>query len=129
MPNKVLCVLEKPIYLSFEPVDPHLFATALGVADTPVEVNILLRDSGVNYGIKEQKVFGPKIGGQDLMQHDTNPGLVISFMIEHGAKVRVVAEDLKARGIAKEDLVAGVEVISEDDTVRLFEEHDGVIVW
>jgi|SRR5579863_9582856 len=128
MANKVLTIIEKPIYLSFEPVDPHLFATALGVSDTPVEVNVLLRDSGVTYAVRNQ-VVAAKIVGQEIMLHDASPDKVVRYMIDHGARVCAVAEDMKARGISKEDLVERVEVISEDDTVRLIEEHEGIIVW
>lgn len=128
MPNKVLTIIEKPIYLSFEPVDPHLFATALGVSDTPVEVNVLLRDSGVTYAVKNQTVSA-KILGQDVMMHDASPDKVIQYMIEHGSRICAVAEDMKARGIGKEDLIDRVEVISEDDSVRLLDEHEGFIVW
>ncbi|MFY9268803.1 MAG: DsrE family protein, partial [Candidatus Manganitrophaceae bacterium] len=118
MANKVLVIFEKPIYLSFEPVDPHLFATALGVSDTPVEINVLLRDSAVTYGVKNQKV-NVKVAGQDIMLHETAPDKVMTFMAEHGAKISAVAEDMKSRGINKEDLVQGIEVISEDDSIRL----------
>ncbi len=128
MANKVLVIFEKPIYLSFEPVDPHVFATALGVSDTPVEVNVLLRDSGVTYGVSNQTV-SVKIAGQDIMLHDTSPAKVMAYMLEHGAKVHAVAEDMKARGIQKEDLIQGIEVIDEDTSVRLWEEHEGVLVW
>ena len=128
MANKVLVIFEKPIYLSFEPVDPHVFATALGVSDTPVEVNVLLRDSAVTYGVKNQSV-NAKIAGQDVMLHETSPEKVMTFMIENGAKVRAVSEDMKLRGINKEDLVQGIDVISEDESIRLLEEHDSIMVW
>jgi predicted peroxiredoxin len=128
MANKVLVIFEKPIYLSFEPVDPHVFATALGVSDTPVEVNVLLRDSAITYGVKNQQVQ-VKIVGQDIMLHETSPDRVIAYMIEHGAKVSAVAEDMKARGVNKEDLIQGIDIVSEDASIQLLEEHDSVLVW
>ena len=128
MANKVLVIFEKPIYLSFEPVDPHVFATALGVSDTPVEVNVLLRDSAITYGVKNQQVQA-KIVGQDIMLHETSPDRVVAYMIEHGAKVSAVAEDMKARGVNKEDLIQGIDVVSEDASIQLLEEHDSVLVW
>ncbi len=128
MPDKVLVIFEKPIYLSFEPVDPHVFATALGVSDTPVEINVLLRESAVTYGVRGQSVHA-KIAGQDIMLHEASPDRVMTYMLEHGAKVQVVSEDMKARGIAPEDLVAGIEVISEDQAIHRITEHDSVIVW
>ncbi len=128
MANKVLVIFEKPIYLSFEPVDPHVFATALGVSDTPVEVNVLLRDSAVTYGVKHQKVSA-RIVGQEVMLHDSSPDKVMAFMIEHGAQVRAVSEDMAARGILKEDLISGIDVVSEDESIQFLEEHDNVLVW
>ncbi len=128
MASKVLVILEKPIYLSFEPVDPHVFATALGVSDTPVEVNVLLRDSAVTYGVKYQRVSA-KIMGQDVMLHDSSPDKVMTFMIEHGAQVKAVSEDMAARGILKEDLIPGIDVVSEGESIQLLEEHDNVLVW
>jgi hypothetical protein len=129
MAEKVLTIFEKPIYLSFEPVDPHLFATALGVADTPVETNILLRDAAVTYAVAGQNCMGAKIAGQDVMGHDTSPAKLIEFMLSHGAMIYAVEEDMKARGVAPEDLVRGVRPIREADTVTLVEEHEAVLVW
>ncbi len=128
MAQKVLAIFEKLIYLSYEPVDPHLFAIGLGVADTPVEVNVLLRESGINYAAKNQVVRGPKIAGLDIMEFDTSPGKLVEFFVQHGAKVKAVEEDLKALGLTKEDLVPGIEVIKEDQTADFIDEHDAVMV-
>jgi len=128
MANKVLVIFEKPIYLSFEPVDPHLFAAALGISDTPVEINVLLRDSAVTYGVGNQKV-NVKIVGQDIMLHETSPDKVIHFMMEHGAHVHAVSEDMRSRGINKEEMIPGIKTISEDQSIQLLTEHDSVMVW
>lgn len=129
MANKVLTIFEKPIYLSFEPVDPHLFATALGIADTPVETNVLLRDSAITYAVSGQNCMGAKIAGQDVMGEDTSPAKLIEFMLAHGAKVYAVEEDMKARGITAESLVRGVRPIQETETYNLIEEHEAILVW
>lgn len=128
MANNVLVVFEKPIYLSFEPVDPHLFATALGVADTPLEISVLLRDSAVTYAVRKQQV-SLKILGQEIMEANTSPGNVLSFMLEHGAKIRVVSQHMEIRGIHVDDVIDGVEVIEEREIAQLVREHDSVIVW
>ena len=128
MANKVLAIFEKPIYHSFEPVDPHLFAVGLGVADTPVEINVLLRDSAVTYAAKNQILKGPKIAGLDIQEFDTSPGKLVEFMIQNGGKVHVVEEDMKSRGLQSSDLVPGVTIVREDDTVQLLDEHEAVMV-
>jgi sulfur relay (sulfurtransferase) DsrF/TusC family protein len=129
MANKVLAIFEKPIYHSFEPVDPHLFAVGLGIADTPVEVNVLLRDSAVTYAAKNQILKGPKIAGLDIQDFDTSPGKLIEFMVQNGGKVHVVEEDMKSRGLKSSDLVNGVTVVSENDSVSLIEEHEAIMVF
>jgi sulfur relay (sulfurtransferase) DsrF/TusC family protein len=50
-------------------------------------------------------------------------------MLEHGAVVRVVREDLEERGIPPSDLVTGVRVVGRSDTAEIFAENDGVILW
>jgi len=128
MANKVLVIFEKPIYLSFEPVDPHLFATALGVVDTPLEISVLLKDSAVTYAVSEQTVSA-RILGQEIMEGTTTPARIVSFMIEQGASVRIVREHLEERGLVPQNLVSGVQILEERETVDLIESHDSVIVW
>jgi sulfur relay (sulfurtransferase) DsrF/TusC family protein len=129
MAETTLVIFEKPIYLCMEPVDPHLFATAFGVVETPVQVNVLLRDSAVTYAVERQDMKGAKVLGVDVQEFDTNPARVVRFMLEHGGRVYVVREDAEARGIAPTDLVPGVELISREETVGLIETHDAVMVW
>lgn len=128
MANKVLVIFEKLIYLSFEPVDPHLFATALGVVDTPLEISVLLKDSAVTYAVSEQTVAA-KILGQEIQEENTSPARIVAFMLDHGATVRIVREHMEERGLASQNLVSGVEIMEERDTVGLIESHDSVIVW
>ncbi|AIA31685.1 MAG: hypothetical protein C75L2_00600009 [Leptospirillum sp. Group II 'C75'] len=128
MANRVLVVFEKPIFLSFEPVDPHVFATALGVADTSLEISVLLKDSGVHYAVSGQQP-SVRILGQEIQEADTSPAQLLAFMQEHGARIHIVEEHLVARGVAPGDLIDGIERIAEGDLARLVEENDSVIVW
>ena len=128
MASHVLVIFEKPIYLSFEPVDPHLFATALGVADTSLEISVLLKDSGIHYAVSGQQV-SLKILGQEIQESQTSPAQLLSFMKQHGARIHIVEEHLVARGVAPGDLIEGLERIAEGDIARLVEGHDSVIVW
>jgi sulfur transfer complex TusBCD TusB component (DsrH family) len=128
MAEKVLVVFEKPIYLSFEPMDPHLFATALGVVDTPLEIGVLLKDSAVTYAVSGQTVSA-KLLGQEIMGENTSPGRMVAFMLEHGAEIRAVREDLEERGLTAGDLIEGVRIVGRNDTVDIIAEHDSVIVW
>ncbi len=46
-----------------------------------------------------------------------------------GAKLYVLGPDLKARGIAADRLIAGVEVVDYEGFVDLAAEHDKVQAW
>lgn len=129
MAKKVLAIFEKPIYLCMEPVDPHLFATAFGAVETPVEVDVLLRDSAVTYAVKRQALKEAKILGLDVQEFDTNPGKVVEFMMRNKAKVAVVKEDLAALGIDPSELVDGVEVMPRERTFDWVDQHDAYMVW
>jgi sulfur relay (sulfurtransferase) DsrF/TusC family protein len=50
-------------------------------------------------------------------------------MIEQGASVRIVREHLEERGLVPQNLVSGVQILEERETVDLIESHDSVIVW
>lgn len=129
MADKVLVIFEKPIYLCMEPVDPHLFAAAFGAVETPITVDVLLRDSAVTYAVQRQNLKDAKILGVDVQEFDTNPGRVVEFMMKNKAKVAVVKEDLEALGIDPSELVPGVEVMPREQTFDWVDQHDAYMVW
>ena len=129
MADKVLIIFEKPIYLSFEPCDPHLFASAFGAIETPARVSILLREAAVTYAVKDQDPGDVRLMGLEVVEADTSPAKVLDFIMQNGAPVSVVKEDLEARGISQGDLLEQVRVIPEAQVADLVESHEGVMVW
>lgn len=129
MADKILNIFEKPIYLSFEPCDPHLFASAFGAVETPARVSFLLRDAAVNYAVRDQDPGEVRIMGIEVCEADTSPAKVLDFVIKSGTSVSVVKEDLEARGISPSELIEGVRVLPEAQVADLIEAHEGVILW
>ncbi|MFQ5762183.1 MAG: hypothetical protein ACE5PO_04030 [Candidatus Bathyarchaeia archaeon] len=127
MAKNVLTIFEKPVYLSFEPVDPHIFATGVG-ATAGINLTVLLRGEGVYYGLKDQNVEGIKVGG---VAPTSNIGATAAHVWtwiakQTGAKVYAVREDLDQRGLAKDELTEGIESIASKDVAKLFEENEVV---
>jgi len=129
MAEKILVIFEKPIYLSFEPCDPHLFASAFGAIETPARVSLLLREGAVTYAAKNQDPGEVRLMGLEVCEADTSPAKVLDFVMKNGSPVSVVKEDLEARGLSSSDLIEGIQVIPEVQVADLIEAHEGVMVW
>ena len=127
--EKVLAIFEKPIYMSMEPHDPHLLHVAFGVVSSGVKVDVLLRESGVNYAVAAQHLSSPKLLGQPLIEIETAPHKVIDLMLKNGSTVSVVKEDLATRGLTEKDLTPNVKLVAAADVPGLIEQHDSTFVW
>jgi|Deesub1362B_J571_1020462.scaffolds.fasta_scaffold00013_114 tRNA 2-thiouridine synthesizing protein D len=95
-------------------------AIALGnaILARDMDISIVLRDNGVYVAHKNQDPS--KIGvpnNLDLLQD----------FIELGGKVYVSEEDMRARGLTKNDLISGVELISS--YLELIESHDVILTF
>ena len=127
--EKILAIFEKPIYMAMEPHDPHLLHVAFGVVSSGVKVNVLLRESGVNYAVAAQHLSSPKLLCQPLIEIETAPHRVLELTIKNGATVSVVKEDMISRGLSEKDLIPQAKVISASDVPALIEQHDSTFVW
>lgn len=129
MIEKVLAIFEKPIYLSFEPNDPHLLHVGFGSVSSGVKVDVLLRGSAVNYAVKEQHQTEAKLLGQALAEVETSPAKVLELIAKSGGEISVVKEDLSERGISQGELISQAKVISESEVADLVAANDATFVW
>jgi len=130
VPKSVLAVFEKPIFMSFEPVDPQIFATGVG-ATTGINLTVLLRGDGVYYAMKDQNAKDIKVGGvTPVSEVAATPSQVWTWIVKQtGNKVLAVKEDLEKRAVAKEELADGIELVGSADIPRLLEQHDVIFVY
>ena len=129
MIETVLAIFEKPIYLSFEPNDPHLLHVAFGSVSSGVKVNVLLRGSAVIYASKNQHQTDATLLGQALCEIETSPAKVMELIAKNGGEVSVVKEDLAKRGFAQEELIPQAKIISESQVADLVVANDATFVW
>lgn len=129
MIEKVLAIFEKPIYLSFEPNDPHLLHVGFGAVSSGVKVNVLLRGSAVNYAVKEQHLTEAKLLGQPLAEVETSPAKVLELVAKSGGEVSAVKEDLAKRGLSQAEIIPQVKLVSESQVADLIAANDATFVW
>ena len=79
------------------------------LAHVAADAGILLYEDGIYAGLKSSSVEAQVSGT--------------------GAKVYVLGEDLKARGVAEDKLIDGIEVVDYAGFVDLVEKHDKVLAW
>lgn len=93
-----------------------------------LEQSVLLRGNAVNYLVRGQDASGLKIGEIPL---DPPPRIVedIELMRSKGIAFFAVEEDLAARGVPKDRMAGGVEIIRKKRLPELFADHERIYYW
>jgi len=92
------------------------------------ELDVLLRGSAVNYCVKAQDASGLSFGGEAQTQPPQLADDVVK-LIDKGAKVYVLSEDFKDRGLQNEETIDGFESINRSDLPKLFDNYQHVWHW
>jgi sulfur relay (sulfurtransferase) DsrF/TusC family protein len=128
MPKKILQVIDQAYRCTAEEQDdPVLWITA-AMRGAGADLHVLLRGNGVCYATLGQDAGGVAIGGRAQTQP---PRLDrdVAKLIDGGATVFVVEDDVAERGLERTDLVAGVEPVPRARLARLYEEFAEVWHW
>jgi sulfur relay (sulfurtransferase) DsrF/TusC family protein len=127
MPKNILSVLSHTEYGNLEDSDIGLFASAFAPVANQ-HLTLLLREDAVNYAVRGQDGSGIKVAGTVVQ-----PG----FMIETDLKavqqtkipVFVIREALEERGIKPEELIPGVQLLSNNEFGKFVDRFDTVWNW
>jgi sulfur relay (sulfurtransferase) DsrF/TusC family protein len=126
---KVLNIVDTAYRATLEEQDDTIvWITAAMRTNANAPVDLLLRGNAVNYAVKAQDANGLSFGDQ----HQTQPPQLakdLEKLREKGAKIFLVREALRERGIEDGELIAGLEFVARDALARLFGEYDQVWHW
>lgn len=126
---KTLNVVERAYHATLEEQDDVglWFALAMKVQGN-LDQSILLRGNAVNYLVKTQDAGGLKIADIAL---DPPPKIVedLDLLRSKGIALYAVEEDLNARGVPKDRLIGGIEIIKKSGIPNLFAAHDRIYYW
>ena len=92
------------------------------------DVDLLLRGAASNYPVDGQSVVPITLGGR-AQKHAPDVHGQIRQLLEGGARVFAVLEDLERRGIDRGRLLDDVEVVRADDLPTLMVGYDQVWHW
>jgi len=125
---RVLQMIEPAYRATLEEQDDTVlwFTRAIRAAGAPADV--LLCGTAVNYTVRGQDADGFRVGGWSQL-HPPAIEHEISKLIESGARVAALAEDLAERGILTESMMPGIEVLSRRSLGGLCAQYDRVWKW
>jgi len=127
MPKKILSVLAHTEYGNLEDSDIGLFASAFSSV-AGQSLTLLLREDAVNYAVRGQDGTGIRIAGAVVQ-----PGFLIETDLKSvqqaNIPVYVVREDLDARGVKKDELIEGVQLLSGRELGKFIDQFDTVWNW
>jgi sulfur transfer complex TusBCD TusB component (DsrH family) len=127
--GKTLNIVERAYHATLEEQDDVAlwFALAMKVQGN-LEQSILLRGNAVNYLVRAQDASGLRIGDLAL---DPPPRIVEDLvrLREQGIALYAVEEDLAARGVARQGLLDGIEIVGKRMLPELLAAHERVFYW
>lgn len=127
MPKKILSVLSHTEYGNLEDSDIGLFASAFSSV-AGQSLTLLLREDAVNYAVRGQDGTGIKIAGAVVQ-----PGFLIETDLKSVRQANIpvyaVREDLEERGLKKEDLIEGVQLLSGKELGKFVDQFDTMWNW
>jgi intracellular sulfur oxidation DsrE/DsrF family protein len=128
MKIKTLNIVETAYRATLEEQDDTILWLSRSLQSAGAEVDVLLKGAAVSYAVAAQDASGLAFGAERQTQP---PRLAdeIAKLVAGGAKVYLVAEDLAERGIAGEELVAGVRHVDTAALARLVAGYDRIWHW
>ena len=128
MALRVLNIVETAYRGTLEEQDDTILWATTAMRGGGADIDVLLRANAVNYGVKGQDASGLRFGYDEQTQP---PHLEddVKRLIDKGAKVYIVADDVAERGLEGTDLVEGLERISRSGIAALCAGYDQVWHW
>ena len=125
---RVLQIIEPAYRATLEEQDDTVlwFTRAIRAAGAPADV--LLCGTAVNYSVRGQDADGFRVGGWS-QHHPPSIEHELTKLIESGARVAALAEDLAERGIQRESMLPGIEVLGRKSLGGLCAQYERVWKW
>jgi len=125
---KILSIVETAYRATVEEQDDTVLWLTHMLKNAGTDISILLRANAVNYAAKGQDASGLRFG-EMTMTHPPEIDKDVSNLIEKGIAVFIVEEDVKERGLADDDLIAGIQKLKRKAIPELIDEHEQVWHW
>ena len=129
MAKKTLNIVESAYRAVMEEQDDTILWLLAAMQGAGAEHTVVLRGNAVNYAVTGQGVPGLTVGEWKQTQAPKMDRDVLDLIEKRKIPVYVVTEDLADRGIAQDELVPGVQMLSRTALPALFAEYALVSHW
>lgn len=129
MAKKVLNIVESAYRAVMEEQDDTILWLLAAMQGAGGAHTVVLRGNAVNYAIAGQGAPGLTVGQWKQTQAPKMDRDVIDLMENRKISVYIIEEDLAERGIERDELVPGVELLSRKALPALFAEYEIVSHW
>jgi sulfur transfer complex TusBCD TusB component (DsrH family) len=125
---KILSIAERAYHGTIEEQDDTIIWMTHILKNSGADISLLLRGNAVNYAVTGQDASGLSFGGITM---EVGPKIDrdVSEIVKAGVPTYVVAEDLEDRGIGRQEIAQGINLISRGDLAGLFDSHDSIWHW
>lgn len=125
---KAINIIETAYRATLEEQDDTIVWLTHAMKGAGADLDVLLRGSAVNYGVKGQDASGLTFGAIPQTQP---PRLDedVAKLVGKGVKVYVVEDDLADRGIEASSLIDGLTPVSRSGIAELIGGYDHVWHW
>jgi sulfur relay (sulfurtransferase) DsrF/TusC family protein len=129
MAKKTLNIVESAYRAVMEEQDDTILWLLAAMQGAGAEHTVVLRGNAVNYAVAGQGAPGLSIGGWKQSQAPRMHDDVIDLIEKRNIPVFVIEEDLVERGIERDELIPGVELLSLKMLPKRMAEYEIVSHW
>ncbi len=125
---RVLQIIEPAYRATLEEQDDTVLWFTRAIRGAGAEADVLLIGTAVSYTVRGQSSEGLSIGSWS-QRHPPEIEHEIGKLLESGARVCAVSEDLGERGIATEAMIPSIERLSRTQLSGLLARYDRIWKW
>jgi hypothetical protein len=125
---RILQIIEPAYRATLEEQDDTVLWFTRAIRAAGAAADVLLCGTAVNYAVRDQDAHGISFGSW----RQTHPPAVayeLAKLVESGARVAVVQEDVNERGIPADRILPGIELLSRKSLGGLFGQYERVWKW
>ncbi len=125
---KILSIVERAYHGTIEEQDDTVLWVSHMLKNAGADISVLLRGNAVNYAVMGQDASGLKFGEVALEVPPTLDRDIVE-LIRAGVPTYAVREDLEDRGIGRDEVAQGLQLVDRGEVAGLYESHDSIWHW
>ena len=128
MAKRILSIVTTAYRATLEEQDDTILWLSHALKGAGADLDVLLRGNAVNYAVRSQDASGLAFGER----RQTEPPRLdedVAKLAAKGVTVFIVDDDLRERGIGRDDVVSAVQPIARAEIASLLDRYDQVWSW